>query len=197
MKSHPVLRALIVCAAITLAADATFACSCGPPPPVLGAYEHAQAVVMARVLSIEPFKDEELPEAKPTNIHEYGVATLVVEKVYKGTLRVNEQFSFGGFPNAACIWSFRKENAGHRFLLYLSTLGEGWFASTCSRSRGVEHAAEDFLYLDNMEKNLRNKDECRPSFRNLRFAPGKFNSPFEANTVYAPKVVSMPNSCTD
>ena len=109
-----------------------------------------------RVLSIEPFKAEDHPElAKMEHLSEYGVATLVVEKVYKGGLRVNDQFSFGSYPNAACIWSFRKETIGHRFLLYLRSFGENvsWLVSTCDRSNILEHAAEDLLYLDNMEKH--------------------------------------------
>ena len=155
MKLPLPLRVLIICAGIILQVEIAFACSCGRKPPVVDAYEKAHAVLIARVLSIEPYKDDKHPElARIKNLSEYGDATLIVEKVYKGTLRVNEQFSFGSYPNAACIWSFRKEDAGRRFLFYLSSVKgqDGWFASTCSRTRGLENAAEDLLYLDNMEK---------------------------------------------
>ena len=155
MKSS-LLNIVLICAAITLAAETTFACSCSPPGPVLDAYEHASAVVIARVLSIEPFKGEGVdPElARKMGVSDYGTATLVIEKVYKGKFRVNDQFSFGAMPNAACIWSFRKESVGHRLLIYSSSIGgrEEWFVSTCGRSRYIEWATEDLLYLDNMEK---------------------------------------------
>ena len=147
---------MLTCAAITLAADTTFACSCAGTPPVLNAYESARAVVIARVISIEPFKNEDLDPAlaKIRDVSGYGEATLVIEKVYKGNFRVNEQFSFGARPNAACIWSFPKESVGHRFLIYSSRINgyEGWFVSTCGRSRHIEWSTEDLLYLDNMEK---------------------------------------------
>jgi carboxypeptidase family protein len=153
MKSHLPLCALIVFATITLASDVTFACSCGSAPPVLDAYERASAVVIVKVLHVEPFKRDD-PETAMKNVTDYGVATFVVEKVYKGKLRVNEQFSFGAYPNAACFMSFRNETAGRKLLLYLSSLdgNDAWFASTCSRSRPLEYTAEDLLYLDNMEK---------------------------------------------
>lgn len=152
MKLRVLLYALLIWAAIILAADTTFACSCGQKPPVLAAYDAANTVVVVRVVSIEPFKDD--PEIGMKNVSDYGMATLVVEKVYKGRLRVNEQFSFGHYPNAACLWSFRKETAGGKFLLYLSSVKgrDTWFASTCSRTRSLEYAAEDLLYLDNMDK---------------------------------------------
>lgn len=153
MTSRILLRTLIVCAAMMLAAGETIACSCGSAPPVLTAYEWADTVVLARVLSVEPFEDlADIPA--PKHINEYGFATLGVEKVYKGRLRTNEHFSFGAFPNAACFWSFRKESVGQRLLIYLSTINDSsWFASTCGRTRGLEYAAEDLLYLDNIEKH--------------------------------------------
>ena len=58
-------------------------------PPVLDSYERASAVVIARVISIEPFKDEgrDSELAKMSSLSDYGVATLVIEKVYKGNFR--------------------------------------------------------------------------------------------------------------
>lgn len=153
MKFRLLLHAVLIWAAITLAGDTSFACSCGGKPTVLDAYDRANAVVVVRVVHIEPFKDDD-PETAMKNVGDYGIATLVVEKAYKGRLRVNEQFSFGSYPNAACFWSFRKETAGRKFLLYLSSFKESdaWFAITCGRSRPLEYATEDLLYLDNMEK---------------------------------------------
>ena len=161
---------MLVCAAITLAADTTFACSCGPVPPVLSAYEHAHAVVIARVVSIQVYKSFSLTQEKDRDkedIGGFGRATVMVEKVYKGNLRVNGEITAGAPPNAACSWSFHEKSVGQQFLLYLYRVGETgsvWGASTCGRTRGLEYATEDLLYLDNMDR-LRGKTRVSGNYR--------------------------------
>lgn len=54
----------------------------------------------------------------------------------------------------------------HQFLLYMYAVGETgdkWSASICDRTRGVEYATEDLLYLDNME-TLRGKTRVSGSY---------------------------------
>ena len=162
MKWHFPLRFLIICATIALTADAAFACSCGPVPPVLSAYDHAHAVIIARVLSVEVSKSASGNQKKDTDKDDpdrFGPATVLVEKVYKGNLRVNREITAGSAPDAPCGWSFHEKSVGQQFLLYLireDEAGTHWRASLCGRSRDLERAAEDLLYLDNME-NLRGK----------------------------------------
>ena len=163
MRWHLPLRFLIVCTAITLTADATFACSCGPAPPVLSAYEHAHAVIIGRVISVEVHKSKSGNKNKDTDkdadMDGFGPATVLVEKVYKGNLRVNREIIAGSSPDAPCGFSFHEKWVGQQFLLYLireDEAGTHWGASMCGRCRGLDRAAEDLLYLDNMEK-LRGK----------------------------------------
>ena len=178
MEWHFPLRFLIIWVAITLTADATFACSCGPAPPVLSAYEHAHAVIIARVISVEVHKSESGNKDKDTDkdadMDGFGPATVLVEKVYKGNLRVNREIIAGSSPDAPCGFSFHEKSVGQQFLLYLireDEAGTHWGASMCGRSRGLGRAAEDLLYLDNVEK-LRGKTRVSGNF-------GGWNTPLE------------------
>ena len=158
MKWHLPLRFLIICVTITLTADAAFAYSCGPVQPVLSAYDQAHAVIIGRVLSVEVSKSAAGIQEKDTDKDEidgFGPAKVLVEKVYKGNLRVNREITAGS-PRG---WSFHEKWVGQQFLLYLireDEAGTHWGASLCGRSRDLERAAEDLLYLDNIE-NLRGK----------------------------------------
>jgi hypothetical protein len=133
------------------------ACSCGPQPTVLDSYDHSDVVVILRALTVEIAED--------TNEHHYvdGVrsTTMVVEKVFKGKLKVNDQIVFGQGGGADCIWTFDEESVGHEFLFYLDTPGKSsrdyldpelWYAVSCGRSNGLSGATDDLLYLENMEK---------------------------------------------
>lgn len=162
MEWHLPLRFLIISATITLTADAAFACSCGPMRSVLNAFEQAHAVVIARLISVEPTKSGpggQEKEAEENEVDRFGPATVLVEKVYKGNLRVNREILTGFFPDVGCGFSFHEKWVGQQFLLYLDRDDKAdnhWFASVCGRSRGLERASEDLLYLDNVEK-LRGK----------------------------------------
>lgn len=168
MRPGPLLRALFACAAIALASDLAHACSCGPKPPVLSSYERAHAVVVARLTSIDLFKNQvkDKHKADEERYRDSGIATFLIEKVYKGNLRVNQEFRAGAAPNAACFWTFYERNVNHQFLLYMFAADEpgGWWASTCDRTRSIEYATEDLLYLDNMEK-VRGKTRVSGNYR--------------------------------
>lgn len=173
---------IIVCAFFLNVASAG-ACSCGRQPTVLEAFDGSEVVIIARVISVEkvrlsPKVDEaanNLPEARgetEENRHYVdGVrsATMVVEKVFKGSLKVGDEIVFGQGGGADCIWTFKEESVGDRALLYLATpktLSDFpylpskdpglWFAFGCGRSKGLAGASDDLLYLENMSK-LRGK----------------------------------------
>lgn len=143
MRSTVLCRALLICAALVLPAKSGFAC--GPQPTVLDNYEHADAVVIARVLSVEIDKN---------STKERGSAALVVEKVYKGTLGINDRVLFWTDHQRGLL--FNKTSIGHQFLLYLSGPNQednSWNGLGCGRTQGLEWANEDLLYLDNMSKH--------------------------------------------
>ena len=137
------------------------ACSCGPNPTVLDAFENADEVVILRALSVE-----KAPEAEQENYIE-GIrsVTMVVEKVFKGKLKVRDEIVFGQGGGADCIWTFEKESVGKQFLFYLARPEKfrdaqympphdpaSWFAFECGRSSVAEVATEDLLYLEKMDK---------------------------------------------
>ena len=157
-------------ALITGMVQSVSACSCGPRPAVLDAFEYADEVVIMRVVSLEKIakpeakenKDEE--EVEEENEGEYVVdgvrtATLMVEKVFKGKLKVREEIVFGQGTGGNCIWTFNEETLGDQFLFYLNRPEKRpdsksvlWYAVGCGRSRGLAGATEDLLYLENMKK---------------------------------------------
>lgn len=139
----------------------TRACTCGPRPTVLDSYDWADVVIIVRVLSVE--------KAENTNERHYvdGVksATMRVEKVFKGNLKVRDELVFGQGGGADCIWTFNEKSIGDEYLFYVTSPEKYsdrsylpsqdpklWFAGGCGRSTSVETATDDLLYLENMDK---------------------------------------------
>ena len=154
---------LILCSVslLLIASHSARACSCAPRGSVLESFEASDEVVILRVISIE--KGENTEERRYVD----GVksATMVIEKVFKGKLKVRDEIVFGQGSGSNCIWTFNEESVGHRYLLYLSrpeTLANSsylpskepglWFAFGCGRSSGLAGATEDLLYLEKMNK---------------------------------------------
>jgi hypothetical protein len=63
------------------------ACSCGPRPTVLDAFERAEEVVIVRVLSVEKAEDTK----KRSYAEGVKSATLIVDKVFKGKLQTRDE----------------------------------------------------------------------------------------------------------
>lgn len=134
------------------------ACSCGQSPTVLEAFERAEEVVILRAVSVE--KSEE----KDRYVDDVRTTTMIVERVFKGHLKVSDEIVFGQGGGADCIWTFNEESIGHQFLFYLATpdkfaVSGGppkdpsfWYAFACGRSGGVGGVTEDLLYLENIKK---------------------------------------------
>jgi len=137
------------------------ACTCGPQPTVLESFDRSDEVVIVRVISVEKVED--------TDEHHYvdgfRSATVVVEKVFKGKLKIRDEIVFGQGGGADCIWTFNEESVGHQLLFYLNrperlsdrsylpSKDPGlWFAFGCGRSTGLEGATDDLLYLENITK---------------------------------------------
>ena len=146
-----VFKCLGVIAILTLHAKIALACSCGPKPSVLDSFEWADVVVIVKLVSVE--------KVDPKTDNHYYVddvrsATAVVEKVYKGNLKVRDEIVFGQGGGADCIWTFNEKLIGVDLLFYLKPPDKGdiWYAGGCGRSRGVGGATEDLLYLNNLER---------------------------------------------
>lgn len=141
--------------------DTVTACSCLARPTVLDAFQEADEVVILRALSVE--KAEDTPEQH----YVAGVrsTTMVVEKVFKGKLKVRDEIVFGQGSGANCLVTFNDKFIGEQFLFYLDRPEKfrnakylpphdpgSWFASECGRSRGLKGATDDLLYLENIDK---------------------------------------------
>jgi Carboxypeptidase regulatory-like domain len=133
------------------------ACSCMPRPPVLDSYDESDVVVILRALSVEKVKDTD----ERHYVEGIRSTTMLVEKVFKGNLKVGSEIVFGQGGGADCIWTFDEKSIGEQFLFYVNTprkyYREGmdpnlWYAGTCGRSNGLRHATEDLLYLENIDK---------------------------------------------
>lgn len=135
------------------------ACSCGRQPTVLDSYDGSDVVVIARAVSVEKAEPEKTaPKGGMSNGENYvdGVksTTMIVDQVFKGTLKVGEKMVFAQGGGADCIWTFNEEDIEKKYLFYLKRFNDStvWTAITCGRSNNVDYAGDDLLYLNNLEK---------------------------------------------
>ncbi len=153
--------------------QSVYACSCAAKPTVLDSFERSELVIAARVVSVEKIR-----EKKDKYDIEYIKSTkMVVEKVYKGNVKVGDELTFGQGGGSDCIWTFDEKYIGLKFLFYLGKPSKGrWFdedkdenaplmyyAVTCGRSKGFDYAFDDLAYLNNIEK-VRGKTRISGTF---------------------------------
>lgn len=160
-------------------------------------------------------KDEN--EADETEYYVDGVksSAMRVEKVYKGNVKVGDILTFAQGGGGDCIWAFKEEWIGDEFLFYLGKPSKGhpyfseedtiankdakpmYYAGGCGRSRGLEGAIDDLLYLNNLDKRrgrtrlsgeLDSWYSGAPSFANVKIKiTGKkktYETKTDANGVY-------------
>ena len=143
------LYAVLFLSAFLLSATPAEGCSCLPGITVQEQYEWASIIVIAQAVSVE--KSDELPTATGG----VRLTTMVVEKVFKGPIKVGEQMVFAQGTGADCVWFFSEKSIGQRYLFYLvqdSKYRGSWNASICGRSASLGLAADDLLYLENVER---------------------------------------------
>lgn len=139
---------LLVISFLGLRFTVAIACVLLPLPTVLDAYEQADLVITARVVSIEKTKE---PDPFHLNIRS---ATMVVQKVFKGNVKAQDAISFAQGNGIDCLWTFDEKMIGFEYLLYLNPpdrasdlwhLGQG-------RASELSSAANDLLYLTKVLK---------------------------------------------
>ena len=169
--SHPLLKTairLFYTSVLLLAlAQIANACVCPVSPTVLDAFDFADTVMIVRVLSVEKVHEQTNRFGPPDNIVS---ATVKVERVYKGAVKVNEQLVFRF--KAGCSWTYREEDINTDLLFYVNAPrgNEPWYASACGRSKPLSRATEDLLYLDKL-KTVRGKTRVS----------GKYSADAESN----------------
>lgn len=142
------LLIFLVISFLSLRSATATACVLLPLPTVLDAYEEADVVIIARVVSIEKTKE---PDSIHLNIRS---ATMVVQEVFKGNVKAQDTISFAQGNGIDCLWTFAKEMIGQEYLLYLNTpdhASDLWYLGQ-GRSSEVSDAANDLRYLNNVEK---------------------------------------------
>ena len=153
---------------VTLTVTDSFACSCFARPTLLDSYESSKLVVTTKLASVEKIREK----SGKYDVGYIRSAKMVVEKVYKGTVKVGDELIFAQGGGADCIWTFDEEWIGDEFLFYLGSPTKGrtvfrteagvkdekpmYHAVTCGRSRGLKGARRDVSYLENFNK-LRGK----------------------------------------
>ena len=108
-------------------------CTCGSKGTVLDAYEGSDVVVIAKIVSVEKTDEEGF-------VDDVKSSTLIVEKVYKGDLKVGDKMTFAQGGGADCIWTFNEKDIDTQVLFYLHSREKNpkvWMAVTCGRSRSL------------------------------------------------------------
>lgn len=177
------------------------ACSCRARPTVLDSYESSELVVAAKLVSVEKIREKE----RQYDINYITSVKMIVEKVYKGQVKVGEELTFRQGGGADCIWTFDEEDIGDKYLFYLGPPTKGhpifnevakdakpmYYAVTCGRSRGLKSATDDLGYLDNLDKTrgrsrisgqLGNWYGEAPSFANIKIKFAGKSKTYETKT---------------
>src|SRR5215210_6806963 len=116
------------------------ACTCSAAPTVLDDFNASPIVVTAK---LEEF--EELDRSvEGTNVYRTMAAVMTVEKVFKGTLKVNQRIKILDGGGGECSMGFLRAKAGQRFLFYTGPAkqvgrlkGRLFWISSCTRSERI------------------------------------------------------------
>lgn len=166
MKNFAILVFLTAVLVLTALTSQSLACSCVAMPTVLDSLENSANVFSARMTSVDKIR----PKEKKHDIHYIRSVSMIVLKVYKGSLKPGQEVKFGQGGGADCIWTYDDEDIGHEYLFYVGKPTKGhpflqseneqdnkveepmFHAITCGRSRGLGGAVDDLSYLNNLEK---------------------------------------------
>lgn len=172
-----------------LSAQTISACSCLEKPTVLDSFEGSEIVVATRLVSVEKVGEKN----SDYDINYITSAKMVVEKVYKGKVKVGDELTFAQGGGADCVWTFDEEWIGSKYLFYLDAPSKGhpflkedkdaepmYYAITCGRSTTLAAAVEDLNYLNNIEK-LRGKTRVS----------GKLDSWYTDSPVFADRKIRI------
>ena len=119
---------------------------------VLDEYEASNLVVVARVDSINYIYHNTTNNMQAAS----GVESIrtVIDKVYKGDAEIGEELLLDQGGSGDCIYHFREEDIGHKYLFYLKKPpndNSRYLFNICGRSQRIEYAADDLLYLENLD----------------------------------------------
>ena len=168
MRMKPLVNSLVVSAFVLfLFAFDAFACSCSDRPTVAEQLNrYTKVAVTGRIESVHKLREEE----REYDFGAYRSATLVVEKVFVGNVKVGDRLVLAQTTGADCGFVWDDKAIGGRWLFYLDDpstqyherlenrpLGDNekismYFASACSRSTNLESASRDLAFLEYIAK---------------------------------------------
>lgn len=143
---------VLYCVAFLLLPNLVLACVRSSKPTVLQAYYESEVVVIARAISVEKLSDQ---SEKPMTGTLVRTITMEVEKVFKGNVRVGDKMVFGQGDGIRCTWVFYGNEIGKEYLFYLNSPPKHeklWYEYGLGRSNLLQHAGDDLLYLNKMDK---------------------------------------------
>jgi hypothetical protein len=144
---------------LLFAQTVSYACSCLNTPTVASEFASSEVVMVVRA-------DAFISRGSMMGVN------MVVEKVYKGTIKLEEKLFFAQGGGGDCRYNFAKANIGKQFLVYSNIPKNGvWGASICGRDQWVETAVDDLRYLNNLA-TVRGKSRVSGV---LRYAPDPEN----------------------
>ncbi|MGI8545077.1 MAG: carboxypeptidase-like regulatory domain-containing protein [Aridibacter sp.] len=177
------------------------ACTCLAKPTVLDSFEDSDLVITTKLISVEKVR-----EKQDESDDEYIKSVkMKIEKVYKGNVKVGDEITFAQGGGADCIWTYDEELIGEKFLFYLDNITKGhpifddentkndelmYYPVTCGRSTGVANAADDILFIENIEKyrgrtrisgRLHSGNKNSPSLANIEVKIIGENKIYETN----------------
>ncbi len=164
MKSL-LLTSLLVSLFCLIAPVQIFACECAGKPTVLEEFDFSKVVVAGRIDSIHRLRANE----RERDLEAIRSATFVIDKVYKGNLKVGDKIVLAQGGGADCAFEWDEKSIGGKWLFYLGEPSERYHeealgqtiegakqlmyrTSFCGRSTNLESADDDLAYLDNLEK---------------------------------------------
>lgn len=130
---------------LSFAAEQASACTCVPPKLDVE-IRTRQNIAVFRVKSVTKYNKGE--KRLPGNAGKIKSATLVVERVFKGSLSVGEETIFSN--SGPCSFDFAKRDVGKRYIFYLGERPKDqvWITFSCSRSGRLESSGDDVRYLE-------------------------------------------------
>lgn len=139
------------------------ACSCAGKGPVLEEFNFSQVLVAGRIDTVHRLQPD---KAK----YDFGaIRSAELVKVYKGSVKVGDKLVLAQTSGSDCGFHWSESSIGHEYLFYLREPAEQYYevpvgetialeklsmyrTNFCGRSTGLDSAAEDLAYLDNLEK---------------------------------------------
>ena len=140
---------------VALGAVTVDACGCLPPITVQDEFARSEVVIIA---TLKGFKEVDR-RMEGTALYRTNAAVMSIEKVYKGGLQEGEDIEVYDGGGGDCSSGFRHDRIGQKYLFYTNgprklqeIPGPLYWIGLCSRSRAIEDAAGDLVYLDQRGK---------------------------------------------